>query len=129
MASRGSGNANITYVRVQLLLLLTLLPLAAATRDLSYYDYEYDGDYFGEGYDYGEGNAPCPEDPLSEPDDIDTSGVCVGCSPVTPGSYPYFIAVSSITDPFGVHCGGTLITPDIVATAAHCMRRGMRAQV
>lgn len=59
----------------------------------------------------------------------DGGGVCVGCSPTTPGAFPYFVALTTAYNRNGVHCGGTLITPDVVVTAAHCVRWFLRAQV
>jgi secreted trypsin-like serine protease len=42
----------------------------------------------------------------------------VGGNAVHPGGYPYVVAVG---DTSGAYCGGTLIAPDVVLTAAHCI--------
>lgn len=41
----------------------------------------------------------------------------VGGVPATPGEYPFYVHVAN-----GTLCGGTLIWPDVVLTAAHCQR-------
>lgn len=47
----------------------------------------------------------------------DEAPMIVGGSHVDPGVYPYYVQVLSTA---GTMCGGTLIAPDVVLTAAHC---------
>lgn len=47
-----------------------------------------------------------------------SASAVVGGASVTPGAYPYAVAVG---DAGGSYCGGTLIAPRVVLTAAHCL--------
>ena len=47
-------------------------------------------------------------------------GRIMGGEDAEPGRYAYMVSLQSIDNRLSHFCGGTLIAPDIVLTAAHC---------
>ncbi len=51
--------------------------------------------------------------------DLDTQ--IIGGAPATDEQYPWMAAIADAADPSYNYCGGSLITEDVVLTAAHCV--------
>jgi hypothetical protein len=73
-----------------------------------------------------------PGGPAAEPDEPTARPEIVGGTAAQPGEYPFAVALlrHSIADRFGAqYCGGSLIGPDLVLTAAHCVDGDTAGQI
>lgn len=67
---------------------------------------------------YAEDNSPNAVEPK-----------IIGGEPAADGQFPWMVALASADDPSFNYCGGQLIEPDVVLTAAHCTESSNAADV
>ncbi|KAK0414551.1 hypothetical protein QR680_011490 [Steinernema hermaphroditum] len=68
--------------------------------------------------------------PAKERVEFSPSELVFGGRPIQPGVFPFFAYLRLVSrgDPTPIQCGGSLITPKLILTAAHCIKVGLLGQ-